>query len=80
MPMLPLRTHRAVQDCGDFFGSTALDTRDTDLPSGLVADDFAVAESQAVIFGNVADSADVNTAVSDVSHNSNLHFFYLCSS
>jgi len=73
---IALAAHRAVQDCGDLFGSAALDTSNADLPSGLVTNDFAVAESQAVIFGDVADGADVNAAVSDVSHSDNLLFFW----
>jgi hypothetical protein len=65
---IALATHRAVQNGGDFFGGSALDTSNADLPSSLVANDFAIAERQAVIFSDIADSADVNTAVGSVSH------------
>ena len=63
-------THALMQDFADLFWSLALDAGDTDLPSGLILNDLAVAKSQTFIISQIADGADIDAMISSVLHNS----------
>ena len=62
--------HLAVQDAGNFFGGFGFDAGDADLPASFVLYNLTIAEGQALIILDVADSADINSTISDVLHNS----------
>ena len=63
-------THLAVQDEGNFFGGFGFDTGNANLPASLVFYNLTIAEGQAFIILDVADSADIDSSVGDVLNNS----------
>jgi hypothetical protein len=58
-----------VEDFADLFGSLYFDAHDADLPASLVFHDFAVAESQTLVFFDIADGTDVDSSAGNVLHN-----------
>lgn len=59
-----------MKNFADFFGGLDFDAGDAYLPAGSVFYDFAIAESQALIVCDVADGANIDSAVGGVLHNS----------
>ena len=59
-----------VENFADLFGGLDFDAGDADLPAGSVVDNFAIAESQALIICDVADGANIDSAVGGVLHDS----------
>ena len=62
--------HFAMQDAGNFFGGFGFDAGDADLPAGSVFYNLTIAKGQAFIILDIADSADIDSSVGDVLHNS----------
>ena len=67
---ITLAAETMVEEVANLFGGLAGDARYTDLPAGLVFYDFSVAEGQALVLCDIADGADVDSAVGSVFHNS----------
>ena len=65
-----LAADAVVQEVAHFFGGLAGDARYADLPASLVFYDLAVAEGQALVFCDIADSADIDSTIGSVLHNS----------
>ena len=65
-----ITTEAMVEEVADFFGSLAGDTRYADLPSSLVFYDFSISEGQTLVLCDIADGADIDSAVGSVLHNS----------
>ena len=59
-----------MKNFADLFGGLDFDAGDADLPAGSVFYDFAIAESQALIVCDVADGANIDSAVGGILHNS----------
>ena len=65
-----ITTDTMMEEVADFFGSPAGDTRYADLPAGLVFYDFSIPKGQTLVLCDIADGADVDSAVGSVLHNS----------
>jgi hypothetical protein len=52
----------------DFFRSFASNSGDTDLPTGFIFYNFAVAESQTFAVLDVADGADIDSSIGGILH------------
>lgn len=63
-------THGTMEDFADLFGGLALDARHADLPAGLVLNFLAIAEGDALVISQLADSADIDSTIGSVLHNS----------
>jgi len=63
-------TQAPMENNADLFRGLTFYAGDADLPTGFILYNFAVAKGQAFIIGQVADGANIDTAISDVLHNS----------
>jgi hypothetical protein len=59
----------AMQQRTDFLRCFAGDSRDANLPAGLIFYYFTIAQCQAAIFGDIADSANIDSTIGSILHN-----------
>ena len=67
---ITLAAEAMVEEVADLFGSLAGNARYADLPAGLVFYDFSIPKGQTLVFCDIADGADIDSAVGDILHNS----------
>ena len=65
-----LATEAMMEEVADLFGGLAGDARYADLPAGLVFYDFSIPKGQTLVLCDIADGADIDSAVGSVLHNS----------
>ena len=59
-----------VEEIANLFGGLAGDARYADLPAGFVFYDFSISKGQTLVLCDIADGADIDSAVGSVLHNS----------
>ena len=62
-------TQTVVQEVADLFGGLAGDARYADLPAALVLYDFSISKCQALIVCDIANGANIDSAIGNILHN-----------
>lgn len=67
-------THVAMEDSGYFLGGSDFDAGYTNLPASFILDFLTIAEGDALIVSQFADSADIDSTIGSVLHNDSFPF------
>ena len=66
---IALAAEAMVEEVANLFGGLAGDARYADLPAGLVLYDFSISKCQALIVWDIANGANIDSAIGNVLHN-----------